>query len=1071
MPRITTVFLTLTLALPAPSYALRPRAAGLEEPSPAIEELEAALRPPLASSSALFPQPAVAAFPLPMTGLEEKLSKRVALKLMRDLDAITNSMAGAAGQLHIQILSSGRYKVTANRDGMPARWREIEEFEPSDEMVDLLQPKSTGASRDVKEVQIILHDARAMLKRENSSRADLEALFRQLPRVIRLGAQRYFNQTGDKVKDAVLIEWRPGIQISLHPYGTGKPMPFRMIVNSVERKLVSARYAVLDLSQDRSSAGLEENRPGYLKPAEMASTMLAISDILRSHFSDNPSEADPRTGMSSQWIIPLLGVAMALLQGLFPELETSYAELVAQSQFLAPHLPYLLNDEAGSIRGTDLGQRISFLSTAAAAIDQLWMEGHITGETPADSIAEKTFHRIAVDLSAMGGLKAVTYQIPVPEQRLLISRSVEILSMRNLPAGLEEQSSVAERLQALGGQFMAAALEDDASRVDRLLKQNEALLAQAEADPSPLVQQPLALIRLVRLDFLMTQGISNAAVGEQAARDFQRFLPSLLLLLGLNSPLGPIDKRELMDRVSEMLQVFIEAGSMKGSDFQHPDSPLPEAVFWSILLRQSLRQFEEIARRSPKPELKQLRDSALQDSLRKALAYFALADATAGPSFWLNSYLDVQVASSVQELIQAYQVIAYQVTGRVDARPPPAPFELFRPLFRDRFETGARNPLLSEAVLAEDPASLFNAAAVGLRRLEGITRGTGRLVTADFMHGQAALLADAVRRQHSAYAASLFWGRRLFPEVFRGESTGLEETGIPPRRDLYALLRKEKVRVLRPKVGDLAFGLLMQAAADGSFGLGVNAAIARQRRYMEKILRGDGIPRSEKPFWKTQRVFAGIALRRSELGWMAKELSLTPKEFLGKLGVPSSAKQIIVIDQTLKDWHRTLFEETFHILEGPSAVDNSTGPHEIVNDFLQLLFFRRDRVNDFQSPYTHWSDPQKMALQRRYREELGFNPNTQMRSIIEALQKDFESGVRVTVGPQEAASIFALMSGDYFRGRKTIPYLKRLLKHERFSQHEALFAHWNPNAADLKDLPPVEGQTVELPSEDLGRSL
>ena len=302
-------------------------------------------------------------------------------------------------------------------------------------------------------------------------------------------------------------------------------------------------------------------------------------------------------------------------------------------------------------------------------------------------------------------------------------------------------------------------------------------------------------------------------------------------------------------------------------------------------------------------------------------------------------------------------------------------------------------------------------------------------------------------------------------------TSGLEELGIPSKEDLFAILKKEKATVLYPKVGDPAFVFLMMLEAGAFFGLIVQQKITTQKEYMRMVLNGQDTSLTEEQVWRFAQSAAGMVLRDSDLRRLAKEWGLTKKEFLQRLGIPPT-RRLVVVDPAYEGSHKTLFEETLHILEGPSfwhgrMVDNA----EKVNDLLQLLFFPRDKVGAFRSGYTHWTDPQKIALQKRYLEEKGLNPNVQMRSILEALLDDLQNKVRLSVGEEQVSLSYLMEDRPQGRlaGRDTIRYLKRLLKVERFSRHQPLFPHWTP--ASTTGLKESGGMTLDQIQTWLGQNL
>lgn len=170
----------------------------------------------------------------------------------------------------------------------------------------------------------------------------------------------------------------------------------------------------------------------------------------------------------------------------------------------------------------------------------------------------------------------------------------------------------------------------------------------------------------------------------------------------------------------------------------------------------------------------------------------------------------------------------------------------------------------------------------------------------------------------------------------------------------------------------------------------------------------------------------------------------------------SPHRAFIVINPKLDDdmWHRTLFEEFFHALAGeygPLTLGLFGYTIEVINDFLMLMFFPPSQFPNFKSPYTQWSNSQKAALQKRYIEELGLNPNTDLRVIVEALRDDLKNNYRIQVG--NTRRILSKMLPHPRKatpetkkqfGKSGVEYLEHiLLPRERFNQYQPLFPNWS----------------------------
>ena len=201
---------------------------------------------------------------------------------------------------------------------------------------------------------------------------------------------------------------------------------------------------------------------------------------------------------------------------------------------------------------------------------------------------------------------------------------------------------------------------------------------------------------------------------------------------------------------------------------------VPESVLWLAMTQVSMRKFVAIAQQSG-PTKNPLRDDELQQALIRTLAYFMMAEVTApNQQIWLGLNLDVTWVSVITDLLNIYRKVAFDVSGLLDQTERLFVGDVARSTVLWDGERVAPPPLLfREALLADDAATRFNAAAMGLKRLAWIARESNYPKIAEFMRRQANKLADSVNRQHPSYAQSQFWGRMFFPEVF--QASGLEE--------------------------------------------------------------------------------------------------------------------------------------------------------------------------------------------------------------------------------------------------------------------------------------------------------
>jgi hypothetical protein len=170
---------------------------------------------------------------------------------------------------------------------------------------------------------------------------------------------------------------------------------------------------------------------------------------------------------------------------------------------------------------------------------------------------------------------------------------------------------------------------------------------------------------------------------------------------------------------------------------------------------------------------------------------------------------------------------------------------------------------------------------------------------------------------------------------------------------------------------------------------------------------------------------------------LGKEMGSSPEETRLFLEIEPKVRKIMFLHKGKETvyFNKSLMEEVFHVLEGDVVLDaewsgenrkNIRDAMEIVNDFLQLMFYPRDRVQFFESSYTNWNLQTRLFFLEKYRDTKGRNPNYQLREIIEDLAKDIT----------QDSSIRRILGAETFPFEK---YLRILLRHEKFSQYQPLF--------------------------------
>jgi len=121
--------------------------------------------------------------------------------------------------------------------------------------------------------------------------------------------------------------------------------------------------------------------------------------------------------------------------------------------------------------------------------------------------------------------------------------------------------------------------------------------------------------------------------------------------------------------------------------------------------------------------------------------------------------------------------------------------------------------------------------------------------------------------------------------------------------------------------------------------------------------------------------------------------------------------------------------------EDDFGVEEMRKVKDIIIDFLMLMFYPLDKAGAFKSRHTHWTRAVKQALIKRYKIDLGYDPNKQMREIILALKADVEEAAKLLLGHKKVAPVE--------QGVEALRLaLKLLCEKQRFDQYETLFASY-----------------------------
>lgn len=318
--------------------------------------------------------------------------------------------------------------------------------------------------------------------------------------------------------------------------------------------------------------------------------------------------------------------------------------------------------------------------------------------------------------------------------------------------------------------------------VRKLLDENQPLLRQAQESADPVVRSFFRMIQRIRLNALAPLIESDPSLKAIVVRDFLAGLPGILSDMS-SGEMPFVEQQEWSDWMSQALGFLIDKKALNLSEMISSPGVVPEAVLWLAMTQVSMSRFLAMAQQSG-PAGNPLRDDEIQQALTRVLSYFMMAEVTApSQQIWLDLNLDVAWVSLITDLLNIYRKIAFDVSGRVDQADPPFMRDVALSTVLWQGERMAPPDLLfREALLADDGATRFNAAAMGLKRLAWIARQSKQPETAEFMRRQAHHLADSVNQQHSAYAQSRFWGRNLFPDIF--QSSGLEEVPGVVAREL-----------------------------------------------------------------------------------------------------------------------------------------------------------------------------------------------------------------------------------------------------------------------------------------------
>ena len=321
--------------------------------------------------------------------------------------------------------------------------------------------------------------------------------------------------------------------------------------------------------------------------------------------------------------------------------------------------------------------------------------------------------------------------------------------------------------------------------------------------------------------------------------------------------------------------------------------------------------------------------------------------------------------------------------------------------------------------------------------------------------------------------------------------------GLPPIKDMLSILKQEDAVILEPEAGDWAAALLLKSHQD-------------QDQYVADYKAYDG----EFPIddlWRWEEKIREDNLFGTSVNWDVIQ-PLYGRDFFTHFNIPAH-RGFIAISPELNDelWHRTLLEEFFHDLMGdygPFVLMFFRYQMEVIDDFLMLMFLPPEQLQNFESSYTQWNPEQMAALQKRYREELGLDPNTQLRSILEALLNDLKNDHVLQAGDswqtlpgmfplqvtgwealsddlknnnvllvddsgQQLSEILSQSTKTAGKKRNEIDeqmqdYLAGiLLQRERFSKYQPLFPNWSavPQAGVSEKLSQLQGPATISPAD------
>lgn len=298
------------------------------------------------------------------------------------------------------------------------------------------------------------------------------------------------------------------------------------------------------------------------------------------------------------------------------------------------------------------------------------------------------------------------------------------------------------------------------------------------------------------------------------------------------------------------------------------------------------------------------------------------------------------------------------------------------------------------------------------------------------------------------------------PFVSRSELRASTEPPFDFRREHFeTILQSEKVWLIdQVRFGDPAYAFLFINDAEPS----TLATAAKYIAWLNKHEHVRALHQDQiREALEEKRLGTGVFIRAENFRLVAQAIGVPLEELADRVKFPVSLedlKGVILISEKAEDPLRVLFEETFHRLEGIySESSRELQVLEVINDLEQLMFYDAGQLDKFVSPYSDWTQEEKLALVRHLREETGLNPYTGLREIMLRLLSDVIHHKQIRAGGRNVSitdMIFSRQQRRWPRSLRFIPriywefmlqrYLTAFLQHEHFSRYADLR---NPKAA------------------------